>query len=466
MAEHESLEQQQGAETTRRRKRDTTESTAPAVEQVSSAFLVGDAADHAEGDADVRAEQAMRLLSTLRRLDAGRPVRRSAVQPGPSDHPIGARGGELSSDGTALLASRLGRGQPLEATLRRDFSAALGAPLPDVRIHDDQAADELSRGMSAQAFTVGRDVFFSRGTYRPEQADGARLLAHELSHVLDDDGADVRRSVTHFNVIASETYDPPAADVINVLADDHGDDIVEDEPTITHRVTDRLNNPRVRPIAVPTELSVDLNNEEPGTHPARSSKQQVVGQMGADEFFIRTGTRSAIEGGHLIAHEFWDTADPEVHMAGDYLNLIPMSRTMNVTEGWKTTEDQLKQKYADLYERKYLEATRVSIDIDRSEPTYVMTLDALAQRFGLHLDAGADPDEEVQLFRWFPARISASYKNFDTGSDDEYDDAEENVLHNFMGQAITSGDELIDVLKQTPLWERMDPLLRAKLSGL
>lgn len=59
----------------------------------------------------------------------------------------------------------------------------IGAGLSAVNIHDDTGAHRLNRELGAQAFTVGRDIYFGAGKYAPETAAGKHLLAHELTHV-------------------------------------------------------------------------------------------------------------------------------------------------------------------------------------------------------------------------------------------------------------------------------------------
>jgi hypothetical protein len=72
-------------------------------------------------------------------------------------------------------------GQPLDARTRAGMESRLGQDFSEVRVHSDQAAARAAEGLDAQAFTVGQDIFFASGKYRPDQADP--LLAHELVHV-------------------------------------------------------------------------------------------------------------------------------------------------------------------------------------------------------------------------------------------------------------------------------------------
>ena len=80
-------------------------------------------------------------------------------------------------------------GEPLPIHVREHFEDAFGADLGAVRVHHDPPAAAAAQSERAIAFTAGRDIFFAAGEYRPGSADGLRLLAHELAHVLQQTGS-------------------------------------------------------------------------------------------------------------------------------------------------------------------------------------------------------------------------------------------------------------------------------------
>jgi outer membrane biosynthesis protein TonB len=86
--------------------------------------------------------------------------------------------------GNNAVESLLGGGAPLDPGLRADMEARFGEGFENVRIHDDDAAHSSAAQLAAKAYTVGDDIVFSAERYEPHSAEGKRLLAHELAHVV------------------------------------------------------------------------------------------------------------------------------------------------------------------------------------------------------------------------------------------------------------------------------------------
>ena len=98
---------------------------------------------------------------------------------------------KLESSGlntTKVLQSELslskGRGSKMPEQIQSEMSNSFGADFNDVRIHTDQAATEMNRSINAKAFTHGQDIYFNNGEFKPESNAGKHLLAHELTHVV------------------------------------------------------------------------------------------------------------------------------------------------------------------------------------------------------------------------------------------------------------------------------------------
>jgi hypothetical protein len=91
----------------------------------------------------------------------------------------------VSADVRALQ----GRGSPLPAETRAFFETRFGANFSQVRVHTDTHAARTASSINAKAFTVGRDIAFGAGQFSPDSQTGRRLLAHELTHVVQQGAA-------------------------------------------------------------------------------------------------------------------------------------------------------------------------------------------------------------------------------------------------------------------------------------
>ena len=100
----------------------------------------------------------------------------------------GAGGSTVSSDVERGIESLHGGGRHLPESTRSFFEERFGRDFSDVRVHTGGRADRLARSVDARAFTTGRDVVFRNGEYSPDSRAGRRLLAHELTHVLQQGG--------------------------------------------------------------------------------------------------------------------------------------------------------------------------------------------------------------------------------------------------------------------------------------
>ena len=84
-------------------------------------------------------------------------------------------------------------GSPLEPALRQDMEQRFGHDFSRVRVHANAAAEQSAREVNAHAYTVGHDVVFASGMFAPGTTEGQRLIAHELTHVVQQsDGTNLR----------------------------------------------------------------------------------------------------------------------------------------------------------------------------------------------------------------------------------------------------------------------------------
>ena len=107
-----------------------------------------------------------------------RPLQRAVLDPSENSHQ--SEGGVPPVVREVLRSS----GAPLDARTRASMSQRFGHDFSGVRVHTDARAADSARAVNALAYTVGRDIAFARDHYRPDATSGRRLLAHELTHVV------------------------------------------------------------------------------------------------------------------------------------------------------------------------------------------------------------------------------------------------------------------------------------------
>ncbi|NJN22711.1 MAG: DUF4157 domain-containing protein, partial [Leptolyngbya sp. RL_3_1] len=97
---------------------------------------------------------------------------------------VAAAGGDVSGELEQRIQRSRGQGQEIAAPMRGRLEQAFGRDFGGVRIHANTEADQLNRAVQAKAFTTGNDIYFKQGEYQPNSPSGQELIAHELTHVL------------------------------------------------------------------------------------------------------------------------------------------------------------------------------------------------------------------------------------------------------------------------------------------
>jgi hypothetical protein len=104
--------------------------------------------------------------------------------------------GDVAPEVEQAIQTARGGGQALDSTVRAQMEPAMGADFSGVRVHTGGQADALNHHLSARAFTTGQDIFFKQGEYSPGSSGGRELLAHELTHVVQQNGDSVQTKLT------------------------------------------------------------------------------------------------------------------------------------------------------------------------------------------------------------------------------------------------------------------------------
>lgn len=117
-----------------------------------------------------------------------------------------ARRAETGADAETLVSGGMRAGQPLPEATRGYFETRFGQDFSDVRIHSSSDAAASAQAVSAKAFTYGRNIVFGEGQYDPQSRAGMQLLAHELTHVLQQGDS------VHAWTIRRSTHPPARTD--------------------------------------------------------------------------------------------------------------------------------------------------------------------------------------------------------------------------------------------------------------
>ena len=162
-----------------------------------------------------------------------------------------------------------GSGQGMDHGTRTRMETAFGADFSGVRIHTDSRADGLSQSLSARAFTTGRDVFFRQAEYSPGSSSGRELLAHELTHVVQQNGDGVQRKMT-----VSEL-----GDAHEVEADQMARVVMQQEhtPSIERQVVPPQEEEEPQPVAAKRATDfVQRQPEAPAPQEEEEKKKQLL----------------------------------------------------------------------------------------------------------------------------------------------------------------------------------------------
>jgi Domain of unknown function (DUF4157) len=151
---------------------------------VQTKLRINEPGDEYEQEAERVAERVMRMAEPAQRTEASMTSTALQVQ-----RRVSARSGGIGVAAPIVDDVLSAPGQPLDAATRAFFEPRFGHDFSRVRVHADQRAAESAKAVNALAYTVGSDVSFGAGQYRVNTTEGRRLLAHELAHVIQQQGA-------------------------------------------------------------------------------------------------------------------------------------------------------------------------------------------------------------------------------------------------------------------------------------
>jgi hypothetical protein len=181
-------------------------------------------------------------------------------------------GASRKASGAAEGPARIptGSGTPLDSEVRRKMEPRLGADLSNVRVHAGGDSAQTAAQLGARAFTVGRDVHFGAGQLAPGTKEGDRLLAHELTHVVQGDRAGIARKAesdggaTADGEIAPEDVSQPS------------DPAEEEADTVADGVAESLHDDKKKPDEKPEKPDAKSDAKAPAKEKAPSIGRKVA----------------------------------------------------------------------------------------------------------------------------------------------------------------------------------------------
>ncbi len=162
-------------------------------------LTIGKPGDKYEQEADKVSDQVMNMSQPLQRQEKGdeqmqmKPEIQRQEMPEEEEEKVQAKSDNSNTNLEGLeqqLSNSKGGGNNLSDEARAFMEPRFGTDFSNVKVHTDNSAVQMNQGIQAQAFTHGQDIYFNSGKYSPDTNEGKSLLAHELTHVVQQRGGE------------------------------------------------------------------------------------------------------------------------------------------------------------------------------------------------------------------------------------------------------------------------------------
>lgn len=300
------------------------------------------------------------------------------------------------------IASTRGNGNALPAGLQREMGGKIGADFSGVRIHTDKQAEMMNKEIGAKAFTHGNDIYFNSGQYNPASQQGKHLLAHELTHMVQQNAPDVQCMDDYFGRVYIMKQDETLEQVATKFKTTMGE-LIDLNPQYKDNVTsvkagDEIKLPQVE--GKKKEHTWDYAKRE------REYESDAQVPKAFNYEFINH---------RLIAHTF---SGSDIKSIADFLVAFYAPHPEEKYD--PGTEEKLKA-----YRAKASDGDRVDIDVTPFLPAYMQTYLASLENFFKNYR------EQIKTFGTDPTEIRAKQCEIlglsPEVSDDEYFEAYRNA---------------------------------------
>ncbi len=183
---------------------------------------IGQSNDRFEKEADAIADQVVQTPSNKKTAAGNKNTPTQNISTKPQIMKSGKKGGTQASPALAnQIANSKGKGSPLSSASNKTMSNKMGHDFSQVQVHTGEQANQMNQSLNAKAFTHGSDIYFNKGQYNPSSTEGKHLLAHELTHVVQQSGGQQKIQRQEATTGPAATQKPvPRQDVVYVMGSD------------------------------------------------------------------------------------------------------------------------------------------------------------------------------------------------------------------------------------------------------
>jgi len=189
---------------------------------------------------------------------------------------------QASSDLQSRLNSSRGGGSPLSSDMQSSMGAAMGADFSNVRVHTGSEAVAMNKDLNAQAFTHGSDIYFNEGKYDTNSDSGKHLLAHELTHT-------VQQGKT--GLIQKQDDDQNTSETSEVNSENDNPNPNTIEVSNKNSIDPQNDNKLVTPVQNNGEENIVNQNTEISNQNPIQNNESVVNQENSSNVSLQEGNR-------------------------------------------------------------------------------------------------------------------------------------------------------------------------------
>ena len=165
---------------------------------------------------------------------------------------------EVTNDLESQINAIRGGGRPMGESERAYFEPRFGADFSQVKVHTGEQAAESSRAVNAKAYTIENDIVFQEGQYAPGTSVGQRLMAHELTHVVQQTRGLSSEATGRVQEKKNRMHEDSETDTEIIQRN-----LKRKHPLVATRESDQINKLLLRNVSLPSHIERKTNHQQP-----------------------------------------------------------------------------------------------------------------------------------------------------------------------------------------------------------